>query len=65
MAFRSRAEQLLHSFTSAEQGGRRIAAGGGSIATSLVIVVGAVEFAVHGWDMRPCPQSLLDYREKP
>jgi hypothetical protein len=41
--FRSRAQQLLHSCAAAEQGDRRIAVGGFSMATGLVIVTGAVE----------------------
>jgi hypothetical protein len=48
-AFRAHSQQLLHSGTAvAEQGDRRIAVGGSSMAPGLVIVAGALEVAVHG-----------------
>jgi uncharacterized protein (TIGR03086 family) len=64
-AVRTRAQQLLNACIASEQGDRRISVGGFPLATDLVAVVGAMEIAVHGWDIsvacghrHPIPATL-------
>jgi uncharacterized protein (TIGR03086 family) len=49
--FRSRAALLLQSCAKSERVGRRIAVGGLPLMSGWVVVVGAAEIAVHGWDI--------------
>ncbi|WP_426514808.1 maleylpyruvate isomerase family mycothiol-dependent enzyme [Dactylosporangium sp. McL0621] len=49
--FRSRAGLLLQSCVKTERAGRRIAVGDLSLTSGWVVVVGAAEIAVHGWDI--------------
>jgi uncharacterized protein (TIGR03086 family) len=63
--FQARARRLLHACADAAQSDGRIAVGGLPIAPALVMVSGAVEIAVHGWDIsvacghhHPIPATL-------
>ncbi|TCM37000.1 maleylpyruvate isomerase family mycothiol-dependent enzyme [Kribbella sp. VKM Ac-2568] len=49
--FRARSRQLLDTCAGAPQSDGRIAVGGSLIARDVVMVSGAVEIAVHGWDI--------------
>jgi uncharacterized protein (TIGR03086 family) len=63
-ALRERASRLVGAWTDAE-GGRGVSVGGMSLTASILTSVGAVEVAVHGWDVaracgedRPIPGPL-------
>ncbi|MEV0404317.1 TIGR03086 family metal-binding protein [Actinoallomurus sp. NPDC050550] len=64
-AFRGGTRRLLHAWTAAGHPGHRIAIAGHPMAAELVAVTGAIEIAVHGWDIsvacgsdRPIPAEL-------
>jgi uncharacterized protein (TIGR03086 family) len=58
-AFRDRAGQLLDAWTTACQPGRAIAVADRSIMLSTLAGMGALEIAVHGWDIsRACGHRL-------
>jgi uncharacterized protein (TIGR03086 family) len=63
--FRDRACRLLAAWTTATCDDRMIAIGGSPLTASIVAVTGAIEIAVHGWDIsrscernQPIPPSL-------
>ncbi|MCX2971170.1 MULTISPECIES: TIGR03086 family metal-binding protein [Streptomyces] len=64
-AFRRRAGRLLAAWTAADRARRAVALGGSRTTTSAVTGAGALEIAVHGWDVhrargrdRPVPPAL-------
>ncbi len=64
-SFRTSLTRLLGSWTSLPDEDRTVAVGGCPMATSLVAATGAIELAVHGWDiarargkLRPIPFDL-------
>ncbi len=64
-AFRCRARRLLGAWTAAAERDRIIAIGGLPLVASIVAGAGAIEIAVHGWDIsracgqrRPIPSTL-------
>jgi uncharacterized protein (TIGR03086 family) len=63
--FRARASRLLGAWTAAEGGGRLVAIGDLPLTAAALAGAGALEIAVHGWDVaqatglpRPVPASL-------
>jgi uncharacterized protein (TIGR03086 family) len=57
--FRGRAAGLLGAWAGAEGDGRVVAVGGLPLAAGVVAAAGAVEIAVHGWDVaRACGRHL-------
>jgi uncharacterized protein (TIGR03086 family) len=64
-AFRGGTRRLLRAWTAAGKRGYRIVIGGHPMAAELVAITGAIEIAVHGWDIsvacgsdRPIPAEL-------
>ncbi|GAA1586428.1 maleylpyruvate isomerase family mycothiol-dependent enzyme [Kribbella sancticallisti] len=64
-SFRSRVQRLLSSCRTGAPAGRLVTVDGVSLPTGKVVVTGAVEVAVHGWDIsvacgnhRPIPDPL-------
>lgn len=64
-AFRDRAARLLGAWSAAGPRGRMVAIAGHPLAASVVAGAGAIEVAVHGWDiaracghLRPIPAAL-------
>jgi uncharacterized protein (TIGR03086 family) len=64
-AFAARAEALLHAASSAGAGRQDVTIGGHCLATADLAAAGALEIAVHGWDIaqasgsrRPIPRLL-------
>ncbi|MEE1929354.1 TIGR03086 family metal-binding protein [Streptomyces sp. TRM 70351] len=67
-AFRGAASRLLAAWSAADRARRAVAVGGCPLTTSVVTSAGALEIAVHGWDVhraagrpdRPVPDGLAD-----
>jgi uncharacterized protein (TIGR03086 family) len=64
-AFRGGTRRLLRAWTVAEHGGHPIAVAGHPMPAELLAITGAIEIAVHGWDIsmacgspRPIPPTL-------